>query len=108
MDVQWKYKRGQWVMYVLCHYGMAVLGRGLHQELWYIVDVNFVNSALHGAKQVVVKVGNIYGLVDKKMVYLSSQWMSILKYCRYCLEGSRSKFWVINSDCHRAVIVINY
>ena len=54
------------------HYGMAVWGRGLHQELWYIVDDNVINSALHGSKQVVVKVGDMYGLVDNKMVYLSS------------------------------------
>ena len=69
---KWQYKRGQGVVYVLCHYGMAFLGRVLHQELWYIVDDYVVHSALHGAKQVVVKVGDLYGLVDKNMVYLSS------------------------------------
>ena len=108
MDVQWQYKRGQGVIYVICHYGMAVWDRGLHQELWYIVDYNVINSALHGSKQVVVKVGGMYGLVDNKMLYFSSQWMSILKYHRYCLEVSRSKLWVIATDCHRAVMVINY
>ena len=92
----------------MCHYVMAVWGRGIHQELWYFVDDNVINYALHGAKQVVVKVGDMYGLVDNKMVYLSSQWMSILKYRQYCLEVSRSKLWVIDTDCHRAVIVINY
>ena len=90
------------------HYGMAVWGRGLHQEIWYIVDDNVIYSALHGAKQVVVRVGDLYRLVDNKMVYLSSKWMSILKYRQYCLEVSRSKWWVIATDCHRAVIVINY
>ena len=92
----------------MCHYGMAVWGRVLHQELWYVVDSNFINSALCGAKQVVVKVGDLYGLVDNTIVYLSSQWMSILNYRWYCLEVSRSKLWVIATDCHRAVIVINY
>ena len=48
------------------------LGSGLHQEIWYVVDRNVINSALHGAKQVVIKVGDLYGLVDNKMVYLSS------------------------------------
>ena len=72
MDVQWQYKRGQCVIYVICHYGIALWGRGFHQELWYVLDDNVINSALHGAKQVVVKVGDLYGLVDKKMVYLSS------------------------------------
>ena len=71
MDVQWKYKRVQWVMYVLCHYGMAVLGRGLHQELWNVVDDYVIYSALHGTKQVVVKVGDLYGLVYNTMLYLS-------------------------------------
>ena len=66
----------------MCHYEMAVWGRGLHQELLYVVDGNFINSALHGAKQVVVKVWDLYGLVDNKMVYLSSHWMSIIKYRR--------------------------
>ena len=108
MEVQWQYNRIQGVVYVMCHYGMAVCGQGLHQELWYVVDGNVIDSALHGAKQVVVKVGDLYGLVDNKMVYLSSQWMSILKYRRYCLEVYRSKLWVIATDCHRAVIVINY
>ena len=51
---------------------MAVWGRGLHQERWYIVDDYVIYSALHGAKQVVVTVGDLYGLVDYKMVYLPS------------------------------------
>ena len=72
MDVQWQYKMGKGVIYVMCHYGMAVWVRGLHRELWYVVYDNVINSALHGAKQVVVKVGGMYGLVDNKMVYLSS------------------------------------
>ena len=72
MDIQWQYKRGQRAVYVLCHYGMAVLGRGLHQELWYIVDDYVIYSALHGTKQVMIKVGDLYGLVDNKMVYLFS------------------------------------
>ena len=67
---------------------MTVWGRGLHQELWYVVDGNIINSALYGEKQVVIKVGVLYGLVDNKMVYLSSQWMGILKYRRYCLKVS--------------------
>ena len=92
----------------MCHYGMAVWVQGLHQELWYVVDDNVIKYALYGAKQVVVMVGDLYGLVDNKMVYLFGQWMSILKYRRYCLEVSRSKFWVIVNYCHRAVIVINY
>ena len=72
MDIQWQYKLGQGVVYVLCHCGMDVLGQGLHQEFWYIVDDYVIYSALHGAKQVVVKVGDLYGLVDNKMLYLSS------------------------------------
>ena len=88
MDVQWQYKWGQGVVYVMCHYGMAVWGRGLHQELWYVIDGNVIKSALHGAKQVVVKVGYLYGLVDNRMVYLSSQWMGILKYRQYQLKVS--------------------
>ena len=71
MDLQCQYKRGQRVIYVLCHYGMAVVGRGLHQELWNVVVDYVIYSAFHGAKQVVVKVGDMYGLVDNKMVYLS-------------------------------------
>ena len=51
---------------------VAVWGWGLHQVLWYVVDYNVINYALHGSKQVVVKVGDLYGLVDNKMVYLSS------------------------------------
>ena len=108
MDVQWQYKQGQGVVYVMCHYGMSVWGWGLHQELWYVVDSNVINSTLHEEKQVVVNVGDLYGLVDNKMVYLSSQCMSILKYRRYCLEVYISKLWVISTDCHRSVIVINY
>ena len=72
MDVQWQYKRGQGVVYVMCHYGMDVWGWCLHQELWCVIADNVINSALHGAKQVVVKVGDLYGLVDNKMLYLSS------------------------------------
>ena len=108
MDVQWQYKRGRGVVYVVCHYGMAVWCRGLHQELWYVVYGNFINSALRGAKQAVIKVGDLYGLVDNKIVYLSRQWMGILKYHQYGLKVSISKLWVIATDCHRAFIFINY
>ena len=73
-------KRGQGIVNVMCHYGIAVWGRGLHHEIWYVIDGNVINSALHGAKQVLIKFGDLYGLVDNKMVYLSSQWMSIIKY----------------------------
>ena len=72
MDIQWQYKRGRGVVYVLCHYGMTVWVRGLHQEPLYIVDDYVIYFALYGAKQVVVKVGGLYGLVDNEMVYLSS------------------------------------
>ena len=108
MDIQWQYKGGQRVVYVLCHYGMSVVGWGLHQELWNVVDYYFIYSTLHGANQVVVKVGDMYGLVDNKMVYMSSHWVSILKYPPYCLEVSRPKLWVVATYCHGAVIVINY
>ena len=60
MDIQRQYKRGQRVVYVLCHYGMAIVGRGLHRELWNVVDDYVIYSTLHGAKQVVVKVGDLY------------------------------------------------
>ena len=99
---------GSGVIYVMCHYGMDVWGWGLHQELWYVVDDYFIYSTLHGAKQVMIKVEYLYGLVDNKMVYLSSHWMSILKYRRYCLEVYRSKLWVVANYCQGAVIVINY
>ena len=79
MDIQWKYKQVRGVVYVLCHYGMAVWGRGLHQELWYVVDDYVIYSTLHGANQVMIKVGDMYGLVDNKMLYLSSHWMIIFK-----------------------------
>ena len=87
MDVQWQYKRFQGVVYVMCHYGMAVWGRGLHQELWYVVDGNVINSTLYGEKQVVIKVGDLYGLLDNKMVYLSSQWMGILSTADIVLKS---------------------
>ena len=77
-------------------------------ELWNVVDDYVIYSTLHGEKQVMIKVGYLYGLVDKKMVYLSSHWMIILRYRRYCLEVSRSKLWVIATYCHGAVIVIKY
>ena len=95
MDIQCHYKRGQRVVYVLCHYGMAVVVRGLHQKLWNVVDDYVIYSTLHQAKQVMIKVGYLYGLVDNNMVYLSSHWMSILKYRRYCIEVSRPKLLVV-------------
>ena len=70
MYVKWQYRRGQGVVYVMCHYVMAVWGWGLHQELCYAVDGNFINSALHGANQVVIKFGYLYDLVDNNMLYL--------------------------------------
>ena len=48
MDIQWQYKQSEGVIYVMCHYGMAVWGRGLNQELWHVVDVNAINSACMG------------------------------------------------------------
>ena len=68
MEIQWQYKWVRGVVYVLGHYGMTVWGRVLHQEPWYIVDDYVIYSALHWAKQVMVKVGYLYGLVDNEMV----------------------------------------
>ena len=79
MDIQWQHKKGQRVVYVLCHYGMAVWGLGLHHELWYVIDDYVIYSTLNGAKQVMIKVGDLYGLVDNNMVYLSINWTSIFK-----------------------------
>ena len=84
------------------------LGSGSSLGPWYIVDDYVIYSTLHEAKQVMIKVGDLYGLVDNKMVYLSSHWMGILKYRRYCLEVSRPKLWVVATYCHGAVTVINY
>ena len=70
------------------HYGMAAWGRDIHQKLWYVIYGNVINSTLHGAKQVVVEIGYLYGLVDNKMVYMYSQWMGILKYRQYRLKVS--------------------
>ena len=151
MDIQWQYKLGRGVVYVLCHYGMAVwqilvifcrwvtspivqlsvqwsgtsyssspLGMvwtlgAMRSTHVYTMAVQAGSKGClcivplwNGAKQVMIKVGDLYGLVDNKMVYLSSHWMSILKYRRYCLEVSRPILLVVATCCHREVIVINY
>ena len=36
-------------MVIVCYNGVAVVGRGLHQELGYIIDRDVVNTALHWA-----------------------------------------------------------
>ena len=71
-------------MFIVCYNGVAVVRGGLHQEFGYIIDRDVVNTTLHWAQQVMVKIGDEDSLMDHKVIYLSGLWLSILKHRRNC------------------------
>ena len=70
----------------MCNNGMTVVRGGLHQEFGYIIDCDVVDTALHGAQQVMVKVGDKDSLMNHKVIRLSGLGLGILKHSRDCFK----------------------
>ena len=79
-----------------------------HQELGCFVDGHVIHAALHGAKQVVVEVGNVDSLVDQQKEHPPCCRVSIGHHARDCTVLCAPKSGVICFNIDGSVIVLEY
>ena len=48
-----------------------------HQKFWCVINGHVIHAALHGAKQVVIKMGYMYGLMYQKQERPPVRWVSV-------------------------------
>jgi hypothetical protein len=77
---------------------MRVVSGVARQKFRRFVDGHVINSTLHWAKEVVVKVWDINGLVDHYVIYFTGQWVII---------GERTTNGGISFSAERRVIPLN-
>ncbi len=65
---------------------MRVISGKTSQKVWDIVDCHINNVALHGAKQVMVKLWHVDCLMEHKVEYLPVSWMVKYKDASDCFE----------------------
>ena len=76
------------------------------QEFWRFVDDHVINSALHRAEEMVVKMWDMNGLVHHQVVNLAGLWVIIGKGATYCGVCRRAQGRVIALDINRSFIIL--
>ena len=77
---------------------MRVVSGVLLQESWSLVNYHVINSTLHRAKEMVVKVRDVYRLVDNQVVLRGGLWVDVGDYSRDRLVRFTAKGFVIPLD----------
>jgi hypothetical protein len=65
------------------------------QKFWHIVNSHVINTALHWAKQVMVQMGNMDGLVNDQVINFARHRVVVSDDPANRLILSRAKGWVI-------------
>jgi hypothetical protein len=84
---------------------MRVVSGVVRQKFRRLVDGHVINSTLHWAKEMVVKMRDMYGLVDHNVIYLAGQRVIIGKRTTNGGIGFSAKGGVIPFDNNRSVVV---
>ncbi len=84
---------------------MRVVSGVVRQKLRRLVDGHVINSTLHWAKEMVVKMWDMYGLVDHNVIYLTSQRVIVGKRTTNGGISFSAKGGVIPFDNNRLVVV---
>ena len=87
---------------------MRLVGWSLRQELWRFVNYDVIHVALHGAKQVMVNVRDVDGLVDDQMEHPPSQGVSICHHPTYSWVNPSPEGFVIAYHGNWSVVVEGY
>ena len=84
---------------------MRVVSGVARQKFRRLVNGHVINSALHWAKEMVVKVRDMYGLVDHNVKYLAGQGVIIGKRTANGGISFSAEGGVISFDNNRSVVV---
>ena len=84
---------------------MRVVSGVVRQKFRRLVDGHVINSTLHWAKEMVVKMWDMYGLVDHNVIYLAGQGVIIGKRTTNGGISFSAEGGVIPFDNNRSVIV---
>jgi hypothetical protein len=84
---------------------MRVVSAVARQKIRRLLDGHVINSTLHWAKEVMVKVWDINGLVNHNVIYLAGQRVIISKGTTNSGIGFSAEGGVIPFDNNRSVIV---
>ena len=75
------------------------------QEFWRLVDGHVINSALHRAEEMVVKMWDVNSLVYHQVVNLTGLWVIIGKSATNCGVCGRAQGRVIALDINWSFVV---
>ncbi len=84
---------------------MRVVSGVVHQKFRHLVDGHVINLTLHWAKEMVVKMRDMYGLVDHNVIYLAGQRVIIGKRTTNGGIGFSAEGGVIPFNNNRLVVV---
>ncbi len=85
--------------------GMHVVSGVVRQKFRRLFDSHVINSTLHWAKEMVVKMWNVNGLVNHNMIYVAGQRVIIGKRTTNGGIGLSAEGRVIPFNNNRSVIV---
>jgi hypothetical protein len=84
---------------------MRVVSGVVHHKFRRLVDSHIINSSLHWAKEMVVKMWNVDGLVNHDMIYFAGQRVIIGKRTTNGGIGLSAEGRVIPFNKNRSVII---
>jgi sugar diacid utilization regulator len=85
---------------------MRVVSGVVRQKFRRLVDGHVINSTLHWAKEMVVKMWDMYGLVDHNVIYLAGQGVIIGKRTTNGGISFSAEGGVIPFDNNRLVMIV--
>jgi hypothetical protein len=77
------------------------------QKLGQVVDGHVIHTTFHWAKKVMVKVWDVYGLIDDQVEHPPGLWVIIGNYTTHCLVSFTSEGLIIAHNGDRSIIVKN-
>ena len=77
-----------------------------HHKFWCFINGHVIHAALHGAKQVVIKMGYINGLIYQKQERPPVRWVSVGQSTRNRPVFHATKFGVVGFYMDRSIIVL--
>ncbi len=86
---------------------MRLVSRVSCQKFGQVVDGYVIHTTLHWAKKVMVKVWDVYGLIDDQVERRPGLWVIIGNYTTHGLVSFTSEGLIIAHNRNRSIIVQN-
>ncbi len=77
------------------------------QELWQVVNDHLIHTTLHLAKKVMVKVWDVYCLIDDQVEHHPGLWVIVGYNTAHGLVSLTSEGLIISHNGNRSIIVQN-